>query len=175
MEPTMRTATQPPRDERGMTAVELVVTLVIIFIVGGMALWAIGLGGALSAGRLKGGSEELANALRYTRQLAITEARDHCISMAVISGVAQYQVFLGGRSVTSCTGSSVANPVNLSQNVTVPTLAFVFTPVSVVDPVGPTSIDVTVTNPNTGQTCTVTLTVTGEGGVREPPAVCTGS
>src|SRR5262249_9716221 len=152
--------------------VELVVTLVLLFIVGGMAIWAMGLGGASLAGRLKGGSEELATAIRYARQLAITEARDHCISMAGLSRVAQDQVFLGGRSGPSCTGSSLGDPVNLSQNVSIPTLAFVFTPVSVVDPVGPTSIDVTTTNPNTGQTCTVTLTVTGEGGVREPAPAC---
>jgi prepilin-type N-terminal cleavage/methylation domain-containing protein len=163
------------RSEAGVTLVELVVTLAIIGALAAVATMAPSLlRGGLLGGRVKGASDELAAAIRYARQLAITEAQDHCIGMGVVSGVAQYQLFLGGRSGTSCTGTSVGNPVTLSgtPSPNIPDLAFVFTPVSTVDPVGPTAINITSTDPNSGQTCTVTLTVTGEGGVQLPPAIC---
>ena len=152
-----------------MTLVELSVTLVIIATLAVMAVSATGLlGQAMLGGRVKGASEELATAIRAARQLAIAEARDHCISMSA----GQYRIFRGGRSGTACTGTATQDPVDLSGGPSVTAAALRFTPVSTVDPVGPTAITVTTTDANTGGTCSVVLTVTPEGGVQQPGAAC---
>ena len=166
-----RSVSLPPvaRSQAGVTLVELSVTLVIMTALAVMAVSATGLlGQALLSGRVKGASEELATAIRAARQLAISEARDHCISMSA----GQYRIFRGGRSGTACTGTATQDPVDLSGGPSVTAAALRFTPVSTVDPVGPTAITVTTTDANTGGTCSVVLTVTPEGGVQQPGAAC---
>ena len=144
-------------------------TLAIIAALAVMAVSATGLlGQAMLGGRVKGASEELATAIRAARQLAISEARDHCISMSA----GQYRIFRGGRAGTACIGTATQDPVDLSGSPSVTAAALRFTPVSTVDPVGPTAITVTTTDANTGGTCSVVLTVTPEGGVQQPGAAC---
>jgi prepilin-type N-terminal cleavage/methylation domain-containing protein len=157
------------RQQSGVTLVELSVTLVVIAVLAGMAVSATGLlGQAMLSGRVKGASEELATAIRSTRELAVAQARDHCISMSA----GQYRIFRGGRSGTACTGTATQGPVDLSGSPSVTTVALRFTPVSTVDPVGPTTITVTTADAHTGGTCSVVLTVTPEGGVQQPGATC---
>ncbi len=160
------------RDQRGLTSVELLTVLLITAVLAAMALPAAGLlQSALRAARTKGASDELVAAIRNTRQQAISQAEDRCIALRNLSGIAQYEIYTGTRSGTTCAGTSIEGPTNLSANATIDTVrAFAFTPVSTVSPVGPTSI--VVTSSSDGLDCSVTLTVTPEGGVQEPGTNC---
>jgi Tfp pilus assembly protein FimT len=158
------------RDSSGVTLTEVLVILIVIAILMGLTLQAAGLlQSALRAGRTKGAGDEVATALRHTRQRAITDAQDYCIALRVQGGQGQYEIYTGARSGTSCTGTSVEAPVTLSGDATVDTVALRFTPVSTVDPLGPTAIVVTTTD---GTPCSVTITVTPEGGVQIPGTSC---
>ena len=154
--------------EEGVTLIELVVVLALLFILGLASMAALGSVRVVS--QAKGGSDEVVSAIRYTRQRAISEAQDYCIATSTTGGVGRYQIYLGARSGTSCTGTSVEGPVDLTGGATIDTVALRFTPVSVVDPVGPTPIVVTAAG--SGYSCTVTLTVTPEGGVQAPAPTC---
>ena len=159
------------RDSSGVTLAELMVVLVVLAILIGLTLQAAGLlQGALRAGRTKGAGDEVAQAIRHARQRAISDAQDHCIAFRVAGGRGQYEIYSGARSGTTCTGTSVEAPVTLSGDATVDTVALRFTPVSTVDPLGPTNIVVTTTTD--GISCTVTVTVTPEGGVQIPGTFC---
>ena len=159
------------RDSSGVTMVELLVILMILSILGGLTLQAAGmLQAALRAGRTKGAADELATAIRHTRQRAITDAQDYCVALRVSGGQGQYEIYTGARSGTSCSGTSVEGPVNLYGGATVDTVALRFTPVSTVDPIGPT--DIVVTTTSDGTSCAVTVTVTPEGGVQIPATSC---
>lgn len=160
------------RSQSGLTLVELTILLGITAILAAMGAATIGaLNSALLAGGTKGASDQVVSAIRYTRQRAISEARDYCIATRTTGGVGQYQIYTGGQSGgTSCTGPSVEGPVTLTGDATIDTAALRFTPVSVVDPVGPTTIVVTAVRD--GTSCAVTLTVTPEGGVQVPGASC---
>jgi Tfp pilus assembly protein FimT len=159
------------RSETGRTLVEMVVILAVIAVLAAVTGQAASqLLGAMSAGRAKGASDQLASAIRTARQRAITTSTTHCISM-VGTG---YEMVLGSRSGATCSGTALppqdgGGPVTLIQGATVTTHAFEFTPVSTVDPVGPTPVTVTSTGV---ETCTATLTVTPGGGVLLPAPVC---
>src|SRR5262245_12410856 len=130
--------------EAGVTLIELVVVLALLCI---LALASIAaLDNVQVVSQAKGGSDEVVSAIRYTRQRAISEAQDYCIATGTTGGVGRYQIYLGARSGTTCTGSSVEGPVDLTGGATVDTVALRFTPVSVVDPVGPTNLVVTATS-----------------------------
>jgi hypothetical protein len=60
--------------------------------------------------------------------------------------------------------------VTLYGGATVTTVALRFTPVSTVDPLGPTDVVVTTTSDSTP--CAVTIQVTPEGGVQIPGTSC---
>ena len=158
----------PSSREAGVTLVELVVVLALLVILAFASVAA--LGNVQIVSQAKGASDELVSAIRYTRQRAISEAQDYCIGTSTTGGVGRYQIYLGARSGTSCTGSSVEGPVDLTGGATIETVALRFTPVSVVDPVGPTTIVVSAAG--NGLSCTVTLTVTPEGGVQAPGVSC---
>src|SRR5262245_26000818 len=130
---------EPPsmirRDSSGVTMVELSVVLVVLAVLASITLQAAGtLQSALRAGRTKGASDEVATAVRRARQRAISEAEDHCIAFRVVGGTGQYEIYTGARSGTTCTGTGVEGPVNLSGGATITTMALRFTPVSTVDP-----------------------------------------
>ena len=161
-------STLPSSREAGVTLIELVVVLALLCILGFASMAALGDVQVVSSA--KGASDEVVSAIRYTRQRAISEAQDYCIATSTTGGVGRYQIYLGARTGTSCTGSSVEGPVDLTGGATIDTVALRFTPVSVVDPVGPTPI--VVTTAGGGHSCTVTLTVTPEGGVQAPPPAC---
>src|SRR5215470_19540060 len=154
--------------EAGVTLIELMVVLALLAILGVASYTA--LGNVLVVSQAKGASDQVVSALRYTRQRAISDAQDYCVATRTAGGVGQYEIYLGGQSGGACTGSSVEGPVNLFGGATVDTRALRFTPVSAVDPVGPTDIVVTATT--NGVSCAVTLTVTPEGGVQAPGASC---
>ena len=160
------------RNQHGLTSVELLTVLLVTAVLAGMALPAAGvLQSALRAARTKSASDELVAAIRNTRQQAISQAQDRCIALRNVSGTAQYEIYTGTRSGTTCPGTSVEGPTALSTTATIDTArAFAFTPVSTVSPVGPTNIVVTATSG--GINCSVTLTVTPEGGVQEPGTNC---
>lgn len=159
------------RDSSGVTLAELMVIMVILAILAGLTLQAAGmLQSALRAGRTKGAGDEVATAVRHTRQRAITDAQDYCIALRVLGGQGQYEIYTGARSGTLCSGTSVEAPVTLSGGATVDTVALRFTPVSTVDPLGPT--DIVVTTTSDGTPCSVTVTVTPEGGVQVPGTSC---
>ena len=158
-------------DSSGLTLIELAVVLMLMAILAGLSLQGAGLlQAALNAGRTKGASDQLVTGIRYTRQRAISDAQDYCIATRTSGGVGQYQIYTGGRSGTSCSGTSVEGPVDLTGAATVGSFAFRFTPVSTVDPVGPTNV--VVTSVGDGSPCSVTVTVTPEGGVQIPGTDC---
>ena len=155
--------------EAGATLIELVVVLALLCILGLASMAA--LDNVQVVSQAKGASDEVVSAIRYTRQRAISAAQDYCIATRTTGGLGQYQIYLGGQSGgTSCTGSSVEGPVDLTGGATIDQVALRFTPISAVDPVGPTTIAVTAAA--NGMSCTVTLTVTPEGGVQAPGASC---
>src|SRR5215470_3226288 len=99
--------------EAGVTLIELMVVLALLAILGVASYTA--LGNVLVVSQAKGASDEVVSALRYTRQRAISEAQDYCIATRTAGGVGQYEIYLGGQSGgTSCTGSSVEGPVDLT-------------------------------------------------------------
>jgi prepilin-type N-terminal cleavage/methylation domain-containing protein len=155
--------------DEGVTLVELAVVLALLVILALAAMVAVGNVQLIT--EAKGASDQVVSAIRYTRQRAISEALDHCIATRTTGGVGQYQIYTGGQSGgTSCTGTSVEGPFTLTGYATIDTVALRFTPVSVVDPVGHTTIVVTASR--NGVSCAVTLTVTPEGGVQMPGASC---
>jgi Tfp pilus assembly protein FimT len=159
------------REAAGVTLIEVAVLLALIAILAGLSMQGAGLlQTALNANRTKGASDQLVAAIRYTRQRAISDAQDYCIATRTSDGVGQFQVYTGGRSGTSCSGTSVEAAVNLTGAATVGNFAFRFTPVSTVDPVGPTNV--VVTRVGDGSPCSVTITVTPEGGVQIPGTYC---
>jgi prepilin-type N-terminal cleavage/methylation domain-containing protein len=155
--------------DAGVTLIELAMVLAVLVILGYAAFTV--LGNVLVISQAKGASDEVVSAIRYTRQRAISEAQDYCIATRTTGGVGQYQIYLGGQTGgTSCTGSSVEGPVNLTGGATIGTVALRFTPVSAVDPVGPTII--VVTAQGNGLSCVTSLTVSPEGGVQAPGTDC---
>jgi len=140
-------------DARGTTLVELLTTLGLAVILAAMAVPIVG--HVLDVLRGKGASEQVASALRQTRQLAITASVEHCITLI---GTA-YEIRQG-----TCPGSTLDGPVPLSENgcfgsACAGSWSFTFAPNGAVDPVGPTPVTVTASG------CLVTLTVTAAGGV----------
>jgi|SoiMethySBSTD1v2_1073268.scaffolds.fasta_scaffold534557_3 prepilin-type N-terminal cleavage/methylation domain-containing protein len=161
------------RDSSGVTLVELSVVLVLLAFLAALTLQGAGLlQSALSGGKAKGAADNLVQAVRYARQRAITDAQDYCVAFRITGGgVGQYQIYTGARAGTTCTGTSVEGPVDLPGGATIgAAVALRFTPVSTVDPLGPTSI--VVTSSSDGATCSVTVTVTPEGGTQIPGTNC---
>src|SRR5215813_8115771 len=106
--------------QRGLTAVEVLLVLVIMAMVAALALPAAGtLQQLLRAARTKGAGDELMAAIRHTRQRAISDAQDHCIALRNVSGLAEYEIYTGTRAGTTCAGSSVEGPHTLSSGATV--------------------------------------------------------
>lgn len=157
--------------ESGITLVELMVTLVILGIIGGTAY--VLLGNIIAKSQAKGVSEQLAGAIRQTRQLAITQANDHCITI----GTTDYTIRDGtcpGTTVIETRSALESSTINTSISITtnVGNNEFTFTPVSSVVPAGG---QVTTQITESGKPpCIVVLNVTASGGVMlAPPPVST--
>ena len=138
-----------------MTMVEIGIILVILAILAVAFLPTMG--NIIAVVKTKGASEEVAMAIRQTRQLAITRAVNHCIEF----DDEEYEIFEG-----SCGGTSVEGPVMLSQGATVSgTDEFIFTPLGTTTA---GTVTITITDPSA---CAVTLTVTVAGAVQlaSPP------
>lgn len=151
-----------PRSQAGLTLVEVMMLLVILALFSAFFITYLpSLGNLLSVTKTKGASEEVAMAIRQTRQLAITKAVNHCVNFP---GGNQYEI-----RETSCSGTSVEGPVILSQGATVSgTGEFTF------DPIGGTTagtVTVTITDPSG---CSVDLTVTAAGAVQLASPPCPG-
>jgi prepilin-type N-terminal cleavage/methylation domain-containing protein len=150
------------RTQRGITAVELAVVLVIV---GMLAFAAYPL---LSSVRevmlVKGAAEQAAGGIRMARQLAITRGTNHCVEFA--SG--QYRI-READTIPSCSGTVVDGydwqALSNSGTVTITTLSLVFDPVgNRVLPTGPSN---TVLSVDTAPAaCLSTISVTLYGGVR---------
>jgi len=144
-----------------MTLVEVMMLLVLLALFSAVFIaYLPSLGNLLSVTKTKGASEEVAMAIRQARQLAITEATDHCVNFPAVN---QYQIWR-----TACgSGTSVEGPVTLSQGavVTDASQTFAFTPIGVTTA---GTVTINITDPSA---CSVTLTVTAAGGVQlaSPP------
>lgn len=101
------------RNQSGMTLVELMVVIVIIATLAAVTM--VGIGGVIEATKAKGGSEQLAGAIRVARQYAITRANLHCIEIFPDSGGSAYRVreviVNPGPPVTYNCGGAVVEPV----------------------------------------------------------------
>jgi len=146
----------------GLTAVELMVVLAVVAILGfAVYPW---LSNVREVLMVKGAAEQVAGAIRMARQLAITQGSNHCIEF----GSGQYRIRQAD-TTPACTGAVVSGYdwQNFSESGTVvstaPTLAF--------DPIGnrilPGGVTGTVFNIDTSPaSCLNTITVTLYGGVR---------
>jgi prepilin-type N-terminal cleavage/methylation domain-containing protein len=162
LSPFHRSAWPRQGAQLGLTAVELMVVLAIIAILGfAVYPW---LSNVREVLMVKGAAENVAGAIRMARQLAITQGSNHCIEF----GSGQYRIRQAD-TTPSCTGAVVSGYdwQNLSESGTVvstaPTLAF--------DPIGnrilPGGVAGTIFNVDTSpSSCLSTITVTLYGGVR---------
>ena len=153
-----------PRQGRqlGLTAVELMVVLAVIAILGFAAYpW---LSNVREVLMVKGAAEHVAGAIRMARQLAITQDSNHCIEF----GSGQYRIRQAD-TTPACTGAVVSGYdwQKFSESGTVvstaPTIAF--------DPIGnrilPSGVTSTIFNIDTSPaSCLNTITVTLYGGLR---------
>jgi len=140
-------------DARGYTLAELMTALGLMVILAAIAAPVVD--HVLNLLQTKGASEQVASALRQTRQLAITAAVEHCITLTGTT----YEIRQG-----ACPGTTLDGPVALTENGCLGlscagSWSFTFAPGGSVDPVGPTTVPVTASG------CSVSLTVTAAGGV----------
>ncbi len=151
-----------PRAQAGLTAVELMVVLAIIAILGfAVYPW---LSNVREVLMVKGAAENVAAGIRMARQLAITQGTNHCIEF----GAGQYRI-READTTPACTGAVVSGYdwQNLSESGTVVTSA----PILAFDPIGnrilPGGVSGTIFTVDTSpSSCISTITVTLYGGVR---------
>jgi prepilin-type N-terminal cleavage/methylation domain-containing protein len=149
-------------NQRGVTAVELVVVLAVVAVLGFAAYpWLSNLREVML---VKGGAEQTAAAIRLARQLAITQGSNHCIEF----GPGQYRIRQADTS-PACNGAIVSGYdwQGLSDSGDVVTTA----PTMVFDPIGnrilPGGPGNTTFNVDTSpSSCLSVVTVTLYGGVR---------
>jgi Tfp pilus assembly protein FimT len=154
-------------DQRGLTAVELVVILAIV------ALLAVAayppLSNILRVMASKGAAEQTAGAIRLARQFAITQGAIHCIEFGPVAPYRQYRI-RAADSDTTCGGAVVSGYdwQDISHNETVVTTATTM----IFDPIGnrilPASppLNATFGVDTDPPSCLATITVTLAGGVR---------
>jgi Tfp pilus assembly protein FimT len=150
------------RTQRGITAVELAVVLVVVGLLG-FAAYPL-LSNVRQVMLVKGAAEQAAAGVRMARQLAITRGTNHCVEFA--SG--QYRI-REGDTTPSCNGIVVDGydwqALSNSGTVTIAALSIVFDPIgNRVLPTGPSSTVFSVDT--TPSSCLSTITVTLYGGVR---------
>jgi prepilin-type N-terminal cleavage/methylation domain-containing protein len=150
------------RTERGLTAMELTVVLVVV----GMLAFAAYplLSNVREVMMVKGAAEQAAAGVRMARQLAITRGTNHCVEFA--SG--QYRI-RAADTTPLCNGTVVDGydwqALSNSGTVTIAALSIVFDPIgNRVLPTGPSSTVFSVDT--TPSSCLSTITVTLYGGVR---------
>jgi len=73
-----------------MTIVEVMMVVVIIAILAAVTM--VGIGGVIEATKAKGGSEQLAGAIRVARQYAITRGDLHCIEIFPDAAGSAYRI-----------------------------------------------------------------------------------
>jgi prepilin-type N-terminal cleavage/methylation domain-containing protein len=150
------------KGQRALTAVELMVVLAVIAILGLAAYpWLANFREVLL---VKGAAEQTAAAIRTARQFAITQGSNYCIEF----NTGQYRIRQADTS-PACNGATVSGYdwQALSQSGTIVTTA----PTMAFDPIGnrilPTGVANTVFNVDTSPSaCLSTITVTLYGGVR---------
>ena len=149
-------------DQRGLTAMELMVVLVVVAILG-FAAYPY-LSNFREVMLVKGAVEQTAAGIRLARQFAITQGSNHCIEF----GSGQYRIRQAD-TTPACTGAVVSGYdwQKFSESGTVvstaPTIAF--------DPIGnrilPSGVTSTIFNIDTSPaSCLNTITVTLYGGLR---------
>ena len=154
-------------DRRGMTAVELVIVLAIVAILG-IAAYPM-LSNVRQVLLVKGAAEQAAGAIRLARQFAITEGTNFCVEFRT-SPSTQYQIrqadttpACNGTVVNGYAWTDMADSGNGTVTTTAPTVAF--------DPIGnrilPSGTSNTTFNVDTvPASCLSVVTVTIYGGVR---------
>ena len=155
------------KDRRGVTAVELVVILAAVAVLGFAAYPR--LSNFLEVMLVKGAAEQTATAIRLARQLAITKGENHCIEFGPAGPPRmQYRVRLAD-TTPACNGAVVPGYdwQSLSEGGSVSTTA----PTLVFDPIGnrilPGGPGATTFNVDTTpSSCVSTVMVTLYGGVR---------
>lgn len=155
------------RDQRGLTAVELMVVLVVVAILGFAAYpW---LSNFREVMLVKGAAEQTASATRLARQLAITQGSNHCIEFGPGGPPrTQYRVRQADTS-PACNGTVVSGydwqDLSDGGNVVTTAPTMVFDPIgNRILPGGPGSTSFNVdTSPSS---CLSVITVTLYGGVR---------
>jgi prepilin-type N-terminal cleavage/methylation domain-containing protein len=160
----------PPRsprgDRRGVTAVELVIVLAVVAILGMAYPLLSNLSQVLM---VKGAAEQTASAVRLARQLAITQGSNRCIEFGPSGPPASQYRIREADTTPSCGGAVVPGYdwQNLSESGTVGTTA----PTLIFDPIGnrilPAGPGSTTFNVDTvPASCLSVITVTLYGGVR---------
>jgi prepilin-type N-terminal cleavage/methylation domain-containing protein len=147
------------RGESGVTLIEIAVVLVVVSLLA-VAIFPA-LGNVLEIMRSKGAAEEVAGAIRLTRQYAITRGNDHCITFSgspnttftIYQDTACTSVVPGHTDQDIGHGFAVVNPANLS---------IVFTPVGNVVGGASATLEVDTAPP----VCPSSVLVTFFGGVR---------
>ena len=144
------------RGQRGVTVVELVIVLIILAIVFGLA-WPLA-GALLADTAIKGAAEQVASAVRLTRQHAITQAVPHAIQFE--DGGRSYRIVrdLPGEAET------VEGPVTLAHGAVAtgrPRLRF--SPLGAAIPAGTVTVEVE------GQRLAVVVNFPGRVRIGAPP------
>jgi prepilin-type N-terminal cleavage/methylation domain-containing protein len=151
------------RDESGVTLTEVAVVLVVMALLAAAIFPA--LGNVLAVMRSKGAAEEVASAVRLTRQYAITRGNSHCIRFSG-SPNTFYTIYEDG-------GCATAMPAHTNQAighefavVTPSGLAIVFNPVGNVTNFTPGNPTVTLGVDTSPSVCLSSVLVSLYGGVR---------
>ena len=105
------------REQTGFTLIDLAVVLALITL--GFVIYPV-LGDVLQVTAAKGASEEIAGALRLTRQLAITKGNNHCIKFGGPANANNEFHIKDIASSTHChTGTVVEGPTTITKGLTV--------------------------------------------------------
>ena len=166
------------RSESGVTAIELVVVLAIIAILGA-AVYA-SLGNVLQVTGSKGASEQVAASVRLARQYAITRGQNHCIQF-VGSPNSAFRIRIASNN-TNCDGVLVQPPPGAVPDSTLianglaivnpPNLSIIFDGIGNVTNFAPGNPTVTLTVDTSPPPCAYNVLVTLYGGVRWTRGSC---
>lgn len=161
------------RNESGMTLVELVVILAIIAVLA-VATYST-LGGVLEATRAKGGSEQLAGAIRVARQYAITRGNLHCIEIFPSGTGSAYRIREASGPPGTCTGTVVEPQADLAHGqamVTPASQIVVFDPLGSVKNFASVTLVVDAAPTSCPKAPPMQVLVTQSGGVRVSSGTC---